>query len=76
MQASKNFAANLRQIMETRGISQRRMADMSGVTFAYINRILLEKNVPSLDVCEKISSALDVDLAKLITKSKKLAKSA
>ena len=76
MQASQNFAQNLRAVMEARNISQREMAEMCGVTYAYVNRILLQKQNPSINVCDKIADALDMDLSELLSQPEKLTKSA
>lgn len=62
--------------MEKQGVTQRELADRSGVTFTYVNRILLQKQTPSLEICDRIADALGVNLSKLLEKSKKLSKSA
>lgn len=73
-QASRTFARNLRIEIESRGISQRELAKLSGVTTTYINRILVSKQNPTIEICDRIAVSLGLSLTKLLTVKKRAKK--
>lgn len=67
VRAMKNFRRNLRTELEDRGISQRDLADLAGISYPYVNRILQDKADPSVPICEQIAGALGLTLIDLLT---------
>ena len=63
------FNENLRAIMKDRGISQKWLAEHSGLTEATISRYMNHVNVPSADNVKKIADALGVRADDLLGKS-------
>jgi transcriptional regulator with XRE-family HTH domain len=61
-----DFGRSLRLCRASRGLSQRELAGMSGISVSYLS--LLEKNLrdPALSVVEKIASALNVPVSILL----------
>jgi transcriptional regulator with XRE-family HTH domain len=53
----QNFADNLRDAMEERGITGAELARLSGLHFVTISRILNGKLCPTLETCEKLANA-------------------
>lgn len=80
MRLVQNFRENLRDHMSSRGLSQRQFAERSGVSTVTINRILVGKNSPSLEIVDRLADALGVPASRLLAspekKSKTRAKSA
>lgn len=70
MQALNNFRRNLRTALDSRGLSYRTFAEKSGVTYIYVYRICNPndegKPEPSLDVCDRLATALGYDLAQML----------
>lgn len=64
----QNFAANVDAALKKRDWSQRELARQAGVHWQTINRILSGAMVPSLDICEKISNALELKPEKILKK--------
>lgn len=60
------FADNLRDLMESQGISQRELSRESGVDNAAISRYLKKERMPTVKSLVNISLALDCDLDDLI----------
>lgn len=60
------FADNLRDLMESQGISQRELSRESGVDNAAISRYLKKQRMPTVKSLVNISLALDCDLDDLI----------
>ncbi|MHA7870609.1 MAG: helix-turn-helix domain-containing protein [Salipiger thiooxidans] len=56
---------NLARIRKTRGFSQAKLAELSGVKQATISRIESGTNNPSLDTADKIAAALQVSTVEL-----------
>jgi transcriptional regulator with XRE-family HTH domain len=63
-----NLSANLRRIMLTRGITQQKLAAMSGVQQTAISRILNVRNNPSISVVSRLAGSLDTSVDKLLEK--------
>ena len=65
----ENFSKNLKEIRLTKGLSQKELADLLGVSFrTYQNWELLDSNhrEPDLAMLCKISKALDVSIDYLL----------
>ena len=63
---------NLRRIRKARGMSQRKLADMAGISQPAIAKLEHGKSVPNVDTLRKIAHALQVDILKLIAPIKTL----
>jgi transcriptional regulator with XRE-family HTH domain len=61
MPLMSNFVANLRTACERRNLSQRALAESSGVHYVTVNRIFQQKLSPSIEVCEKLAIAAGVE---------------
>jgi transcriptional regulator with XRE-family HTH domain len=73
VQAMKNFRANLSFALSNRGISYRKFAEDSKLTFIYIYRICNPKDgkpEPSLEVCDKIAHSLGYELVDMLVATK------
>lgn len=70
MNALKHFRQNLAAAMADRGLTQRALADKSGVTYVYINRILVGRSDPSVTICDKLSDALSIPFDTMIKNPK------
>lgn len=68
MQASANFRERLREAMKHRGVSQRELAERAHTSYAGINRILQGRQVPTIELADRLSDAVGVPLAKLLEK--------
>lgn len=62
MALAENVRSNLSRFLSDRGISQRELAERSGVHYVTINRILNGQD-PTLSVCEKLARALGLPSA-------------
>lgn len=71
MDSFENFRANVRDVMESRGITVRALAELCGTSHPYIVSVLSGKITPSLDKCDRIADKLGVPLDRLIRKSRK-----
>ena len=60
------MAKRIKEWRIKRGLSQRELADESGVSREYIARIELGQHDPTLSTLEKLANALGVKVAKLI----------
>jgi len=61
---------NLRRMRTRRGLSLDRLAELSGVSRAMISQVELGNSTPTINVLWKISSALGIPFAALITEGK------
>jgi transcriptional regulator with XRE-family HTH domain len=61
-----NFRANVNRIMKDRGLSLRAAAELAGMGYPFLHRIVSGKSNPSIDVADKLADALGVSLADLI----------
>lgn len=64
----KRFCENVRAILKERSMTQKNLADLSGMKYSCVSRILSGACVPSLPSAERIASALNVDCATLFAK--------
>lgn len=55
-----NFVCNVREAMDSRGITGAELARRSGLHFVTISRILNGKLCPTLDTCERLANAVDI----------------
>jgi transcriptional regulator with XRE-family HTH domain len=68
LQATNTFRENLRQVMETRDISQRDLAKQAGTGYPNLNRVLQGKQNVTLELADRIADALDISLTELLAK--------
>jgi transcriptional regulator with XRE-family HTH domain len=66
MAPRETTAKRLRELRDRRGLSQRDLAEASGVSREYIARIELGQHDPTLSTLEKLARALKVRVARLI----------
>lgn len=71
MKALQNFRTNVRHALDELDISQTSLAEKSGITRPYLNRILQGQHEPSLTTCEAIADAIGQSLAALLDSPKK-----
>ncbi|MCB5205123.1 helix-turn-helix transcriptional regulator [Neorhizobium sp. T786] len=66
MEIRKTFASNLRLMRQTKGLSQEELAHRAEIDRTYVSS--LERGIysPSIDVLEKLASALGVSPGELI----------
>lgn len=63
-----SFGQYIIQLRDMRGISQRKLAEIAGVTNSTISRIEADQVKPDPITLEKLSNALNVEKAMLLTK--------
>jgi transcriptional regulator with XRE-family HTH domain len=68
-----SFAANLRSVRESQGMSQAALADRAAVPFHTVARIERGERTPSLDEALTLCAALGVSIEQLTTEQAKLA---
>jgi len=61
------FMANLRRRLRELGLTQRQLAHRTGWTEAYVSQILSGRNVPRLDLVDRIAPALRTTPLYLLT---------
>ncbi|WP_417258658.1 helix-turn-helix domain-containing protein [Celeribacter sp.] len=61
MKLRDRVGLNVRNLRNSRGLSQEQLALAADVDRSYISEIELAKNSASIDVLERIADALDVD---------------
>lgn len=66
--SSARFIGLARHALSQSGMSQRTLEKASGVHLVTINRILMGRQEPTLEVVEKIAKALRIDPAKIFEK--------
>ena len=64
--AASFVAANLRRLLESRGLSMRGLARLTGDTPMRISDIASGRHVPSIGVVHRIAEALDVTIDALV----------
>lgn len=69
VQAFSTFSRNLRRVMEKRGLSQREIAERAGTKHPNVNRILSGKQVPTLELADRLADAAGVPLSELLRAS-------
>lgn len=62
------FAARLKDLRTSRGMTQKNLADKAGVTLTYISKLEAGGAAPGLDLMERLARALDLDLTELLPK--------
>lgn len=60
------FARNLRLLRHRAGLSQERLAHITGYDRNYIGKLEREENAPTLDTLEALAAALQVEVELLI----------
>lgn len=60
-------AANLRRVRKERGLTQEALAHLAGVNRNYVGMIERRENSPTIDVLERLASALNVDAITLLS---------
>jgi len=65
MEASQVFRENVSRVMKGCGLTQKKLAEKAGITEAHLNRVLRGTSCPSVDVCDKIATALEIQVAAL-----------
>lgn len=60
------FTVHLASLMEAKGMSQRRLATLSGVSLGKINKIVHNKANLTLTTLRKLAEGLDLPPAKLL----------
>jgi transcriptional regulator with XRE-family HTH domain len=69
MRLTSVFARNLRLLRQASGLSQERLAELSGLDRNYIGKLEREDNSPTLDTLEAIAVALQIDVELLIRRT-------
>jgi transcriptional regulator with XRE-family HTH domain len=62
----EEFAANLEYCMKDAYMTQRELADTSGLSEATISKYLKRQQMPSVKAIINLSSALDIDVQELM----------
>ena len=62
MGTMNQFVTACRQRMEQKNVSMTELADLSGVARTYLYRVFDRSQTPSIEVCSKLASALDLEL--------------
>jgi ribosome-binding protein aMBF1 (putative translation factor) len=68
VQATNTFRENLRAAMQTRGISQRELAEKAGTGYPNLNRVLSGKQNVTLELADRLADALNLTLSELLGK--------
>ena len=63
-----NFVENLSATLEKREMSQAELARQSGVHYVTINKILNFKMVPTVEMCERLTLALNITAERFFRK--------
>jgi transcriptional regulator with XRE-family HTH domain len=63
------LALNIRDRRYVLGLSQAKLAEAAGIATAYVAMIELEKKFPSVNVLERLASALKIDPTELFSKA-------
>lgn len=74
VQAVQNFRVNVRVAMARAGMSQGSLAEKAKVSRPYLNRVLKDKQDPSLEVCDRIADALKLSVGDLLATPRKFLK--
>ncbi|AVX21635.1 Helix-turn-helix [Carboxydocella sporoproducens DSM 16521] len=64
------FNARLKAIRKALGLSQTRLAELSGVSQAYISELEAGCKQPTLTILDKLAKALGVSVAELLDEQK------
>lgn len=71
MDFEESFRATLREIRESKGISQEKLAELSELDRTYISLVERGKRVPLLTTMVKIAKGLGIPLSELIVGAEK-----
>lgn len=66
-QTRSNIVVNLRRILASRGISQRKLAEMAGEPVMNISRVARGENLANVATIARIAEALDVSIDRLVS---------
>lgn len=66
-----NLRANLSRILVVRGISQRKLAKIMGISHPYISRVIAGQAIPTLAFVEKIADGLGIDARAILRNARK-----
>lgn len=70
MPLADNFRENLRSAIEKNGLTQRQLAEKSGVHYVTICNILAGRAEPSLTICEALAKAAKIKLPEIFAESR------
>lgn len=70
MPVQDNFRINLNSVLDRAGLSQNQLAEATGISRPYINKVLLGSTTPSIAYCEKLAAGVKTPLAYLILEPK------
>jgi transcriptional regulator with XRE-family HTH domain len=62
----ETIAENMKRWRQARGLSQRALADKTGLTYVHIARLELAQSNPRLSTLERLAEALGVDAVDLL----------
>ncbi len=71
MSLSINFGNRLKQCRKLAGLTQETLAERAGVCSKYIGEIERGRKNPSLDVLQKLASALNIELSDFLSFSER-----
>ena len=60
---------NLKTIMESKGLSQYRLSEISGLSQGHISMLVSNQKQPTLPTLQKLAAALEVSMAELVGES-------
>lgn len=66
----ETIAENMKRWRQARGLSQRALADKTGLTYVHIARLELAQSNPRLSTLERMAEALEIRLVDLFTEPK------
>ena len=64
--ARSNIAANLQRILKERGLTQTRLAELTGQPLMTINYLVRGKQEPRIALLASVAEALDVSIDRLV----------
>jgi transcriptional regulator with XRE-family HTH domain len=64
--ARRIFSQKLKEIRQTKGLSQEELADIAGLHRTYVGSVERSERNISIDNMEKLATALDVDITDLL----------
>ena len=67
MTLGERVASNLRRARAERGLTQEELADLAGINRNYVGMIERQENSPTVDMIERLATALDVDPISLLS---------
>jgi transcriptional regulator with XRE-family HTH domain len=76
MGLKQTIASNVRTLRIERGYTQKELSKLAGINHKYAGMIEREERSPTVDILEKIATALKVEPVTLLTGSHTRAKSA